>query len=129
MATATHPHPSPVVDNPRPVTKTPATPQQRGTPPTRLATIVDRTSHLSDDVLKSLQAGQRAAIETVGRFSVTVQEALPQEVQHTSEVAKKITESGLEMAQQLAHTQYDLLRQVIDSAAKSLSTRDAAKPK
>ncbi len=128
MATATHPNPNPVVKNPSPVVKTPATPHQRSIPPARLATVVDRTSELSDEVLKSLEEGQRAAIEAAGRFVVTVEEALPEEVQATSEVAKKITEAGLEMAQQLVHTQYDFLRQVIDSAAKSLSSREAAKP-
>jgi hypothetical protein len=79
-------------------------------------------------VLQSLDAGQRAAIETAGRFLVTVEEALPQEVQGTSEAAKQITESGLEMADRLVHTQYDLLRKVIDSIAKSLSSRNAATP-
>ena len=80
-------------------------------------------------MLKSLEVGQRAAIEAVGRFLVTVEEALPEEVRGTSEVAKKITESGLQMAQQLVHAQYDFLRQAIESAAKSLSNRDAAKPR
>ena len=37
-----------------------------------------------------------------GRFLVTVEDALPQEVQGTSDVAKKITESGLEMADRLS---------------------------
>ena len=63
-----------------------------------------------------------------GRFLVTVEDALPQEVQGTSEVAKKITESGLEMADRLVHTQYDFLRKVIDSIAKALSSRNAARP-
>ena len=61
-----------------------------------------------------------------GRFLVTVEDALPQEVQGTSEVAKKITESGLEMADRLVHTQYDFLRKVIHSAGKSLSGRNGA---
>jgi hypothetical protein len=47
-------------------------------------------------------------------------------VQGTSEVAKKITESGLEMADRLVHTQYDFLRKVIHSAGKSLSGRNGA---
>ena len=79
-------------------------------------------------MLESLEAGQRAAIEAAGRFVVTVEEALPQEVEGTSEVAKKITESGLEMADRLVHTEYDFLRKVIGSAAKSLSSRNGAKP-
>jgi hypothetical protein len=86
---------------------------------------------LSDEVLESLEAGQRAAIDAAGRFVVTVEEALPREVQGTSEVAKTITESGLETADRLSQTWYDVLRKVIGSAAKSLSSghgarRDAA---
>jgi hypothetical protein len=45
---------------------------------------------------------------------------LPQEVAGTSEVAKKITESGLQMADRLIHTQYEFLRKVIDGAGKSV---------
>jgi hypothetical protein len=73
-------------------------------------------------------AGERAVIEAVGQFLITIEEALPQQVAGTFDVAKTITESGLEMAARL-HTEYDVLRNVIDSAAKSLSSRDAAEPK
>jgi hypothetical protein len=113
--------------NHSPSVKTPAT-HQRGIPAARLGSVVDRTRELSDEVLKSVEQGQRAAIEAAGRFLVTVEEALPQEVEGTSEVAKKITVSGLEMADRLVHTQYDLLREVVDSAAKSLSSSNGAKP-
>jgi len=91
--------------------------------------IVERTSKLSDDVLKSLDSGERAAIEALGRFVITIEEALPQEVAGTSEVAKKVTESGLELADRLVHTQYDILRDVIASVAKSLSSGNGAKPR
>jgi hypothetical protein len=100
---------------------------QGGTPVARFAGVVDRTSELSDEVLTSLETGERAAIEAVGKFLITAEEALPQEVAGTSEVARKITESGLEMADRLIHTQYDILRQVIYSGAKWLSSRDGAK--
>ena len=43
-------------------------------------------------------------------------------------MAKKITESGFEMADRLVHTMNDFARKVIDSAAKSLSGHDGAKP-
>ena len=126
MATAT---------NSSPGVRTPATQQRdipaarlRDIPAARLVTVVERTTELSDEVLESVEAGQRAAIETAGRFLVTVEDALPQEVQGTSEVAKKITESGLEMADRLVHTQYDFLRKVIHSIGKSLSSRNGARP-
>ena len=113
--------------NPSRGVKTPAT-HQRGILAARLGTVVERTSELSDEVLTSVEEGQRAAIEAAGRFLITVEEALPQEAQGTSEVAKKITESGLEMADGLVHTQYDFLRKVIGSTAKSVSTHNGAKP-
>ena len=100
----------------------------RGIPAAPLVTVVERTTELSDEVLMAVEDGQRAALEAAGRFLVTVEEALPQEVAGTSEVAKKITESGLEMADRLVHTWYDFLRKVIHSADKSLSSRNGAKP-
>jgi hypothetical protein len=118
--------------NPSPSVKSPGT-HQRGIPAAREViaverTLVERTTELSDEVLKSVEAGQRAAIEAAGRFVVTVEEALPQEVEGTSEVAKKITESGLETADRLVHTWYDFLRKVIASAGKSLGSSNGAKP-
>ena len=112
--------------NPSPSVKRPAT-HQRGIPAARQMTVVERTTELSDEVLGSVEAGQRAAIDAAGRFVVTVEEALPQEVEGTSEVATKITESGLETADRLVHTWYDLLRKVIGSAGKSVSSRSGAK--
>lgn len=116
------------ITKPNPVARTPAT-HQSGIPTARLASLVDRTTELSDDVLKSLEAGERAAIDAVGQFLITIEVALPQEVVETSDVAKTITESGLEMADRLIHTEYSFLRNVVDSTAKSLSRRDGARPK
>jgi hypothetical protein len=97
-----------------------------GIPTTRLVGVVDRTARLSDEVLKTLETSERAAIEAVGQFVVTIEDALPHEVTGTSEVAKTITESGLGMADRLVHTQYDLLRDVVESAANWLR-REGAK--
>jgi oligoribonuclease (3'-5' exoribonuclease) len=122
MANGTKPSPS--VNSPA-THQRPAT-NRRDIPAARRVTVVERATELSDEVLEALEAGQRAAIEAAGRFLVTVEEALPQEVQGTSEVAKKITESGLEMADRLVYTQYDFLRKVINSAGKALSGRNGA---
>jgi hypothetical protein len=112
-----------ITSKPKPVVKTPPT-HQPGMPAVRFGSVVDRTSELSNEVLKSLETGERAAIEALGQFVITIEDALPQEVTGTSDVAKKITTSGLEMTDRLVHTEYDFLRNVIDSAAKSLSSRD-----
>jgi hypothetical protein len=89
-------------------------------PAARFARVLDKTAKLSDEVLKSLETSERTAIEAVGQFVITIEEALPREITGTSEVAKTITESGLGMADRLIHTQYDLLRDVVESAANSL---------
>ena len=99
-----------------------------GIPEDRIVDIVDRTTRLSHELLKSLESGERVAIEAVGQFVITVEEALPTEVAGTTDVAKSITKSGLEMVDQLVHTEYDLLRHVVDSAATWLSRHEGAKP-
>jgi hypothetical protein len=58
---------------------------------------------------------------------ITIEEALPHDVTGTADVAKLITESGLEMADRLVHTEYALLRDVVDSAANSLRRHDGGK--
>jgi hypothetical protein len=95
-----------------------------GIPEDRLVDVVDRTAKFSVELLKSFERGERAAIETVGQFVITFEEAIPAEVTGTTDVAKKITESGLEMFDQLVHTEYDVLRHVVDGAATWLSRHD-----
>ncbi|MGO9751822.1 MAG: hypothetical protein ACLP8S_08500 [Solirubrobacteraceae bacterium] len=112
---------------PHPVAKTEASRQLVGMPAVHLGSVVDRTSNLSNEVLKSLEAGERAAIDALGKFVITIEEALPQEVAASTDVAKKITESGLELTDRLVHTQHDFLRNVIDSAARSLRSPNGAK--
>jgi len=82
---------------------------------------VERATELSDDLVQALEDTARSAVEAVGRFVVSLEEALPEEVESTSGVAKKITESALEMAHQLIHTQAEFLRKTVDSAGKSLT--------
>jgi hypothetical protein len=99
-----------------------------GIPEDRIVDVVDRTARLSDELLKSFESSERAAIEAVGQFVITIEEALPTEVTGTTDVAKTITKSGLEMVDHLVHTGNGLLRHVVDSAATWLSRDDGAKP-
>jgi hypothetical protein len=92
----------------------------------RLEDVVDRTAKLSGELLKTFETNERTAIETIGRFVIAIEEALPQEVTGTTEVAKKVTESGLEMTDRLVGTGYNLLRDVVDTAADSLNRHDGA---
>ncbi len=114
------------ITKPRPAVQT-VTRRQLGIPVVRLGDVVDRTAKLSDDVLRSLETGERAAVEAVGQFLIAIEEAFPQEVATTSDVAKKITESGLQTTDRLVQTQHEFLRNLIDSAARSLGSRNGAK--
>jgi hypothetical protein len=106
----------------------------KATAPTRRAShserdgraVVDRTTELSEEVLKSLDDGASAAIEAVRKFVETVDRELPPRGEGPSR-REEITDSALEMAQRLVHTQYEFLRKVVDSAGKTLSRSDNTK--
>lgn len=82
-------------------------------------TAIDKTAELSDEVLESVEAGQRAAIDAVRKFVDTVDQALPGHGEGPSK-RQEVVDSAMEMADRLVHTQYHFLRKVIDSAGKSL---------
>jgi hypothetical protein len=91
----------------------PATETQRG--------AVERTTELSDEVLQSVESGERAAIDAVRKFVDTVDEKLPSLGDEHPSTRQDIIDAALELADRLVHTQYDFLRNVVDSAGKSLS--------
>lgn len=82
---------------------------------------VDRTTELSDEVLKSLESGQRAAIESVRKFVDTVDEKLPALGGEHPSRRQDVIDAAMEMADKLVHTQYDFIRKVVESAGKALS--------
>jgi pyoverdine/dityrosine biosynthesis protein Dit1 len=85
-----------------------------------------RTTELSDEVLKSLESGQRAAIEALRKFVDTVDEALPAFGERPSR-REEVIDAAMEMADRLVHTQYDFLHHVVQSAGKALSRPDDEK--
>jgi hypothetical protein len=87
---------------------------------------VDRTAKMSDDVLKSVEAGERAALDAVRKFVETVDEALPAIGGHPSR-REAVIDAALEMADKLVTTQYEFLRSVVRSADRSLTTPPAKK--
>jgi hypothetical protein len=117
-----------------PQTKSRSAPKAAATPKGRTVasraarskTPVDRTTELSEDVLKSLEAGQRAALEAVRKFVDVVDKSLPPHGAGESR-REEIFDSAMEMADRLVHTQYDFIRKVIDSAGKSVRRSDGAK--
>jgi len=88
----------------------------------QVSEVVDRTSELSDDVLKSLETGTQAAIEAVRKFIDVVDEALPA-LPHGERPSRRreIVDAAMEMADRLVKTQYEFLRSVVQSAGTTLS--------
>ena len=86
--------------------------------------VVDRTTNLSEEVLESVESGQRAAIEAVHKFVDTVDEKLPALGDEHPSLRQDLVDAALDMADQLVHTQYDFLRKVVAKAGKSLARSD-----
>src|SRR5208337_2115323 len=93
---------------------------------TEKQTVVERAADLSEEVLKSVESGQRAAIDAVRKFVGTVDEAIPARGDrpsgHTTVVA------ALEMADKLVTTQHEFVRGIISSASETLKKQGDAKP-
>ena len=81
---------------------------------------MDRTADLSADVLKAVEAGQRAAIDAVRKFVDTVDEVIPALGDRPSR-RESVIDAALDMADKLVTTQYDFLRSVVRSADRSLT--------
>ena len=82
----------------------------------------ERTAELSEDVLQSVEDGQRAAIEAVHRFVDAIDHTLPA-LPHGQGPSgrQEIVDSALEMADRLVHAQYEFIRKVVDSAGRALN--------
>ncbi len=102
--------------------KAPATPRHRVEGKSK--TGPDRAVELSEEVLQSVEDGQRAAIEAVHKFVDSVDRVLPA-LPHDEGPSRRqeIIDSALEMSDRLVHTQYDFIRKVVDSAGKSMSAK------
>ena len=90
------------------------------------ARSVDRTRELSEEVLKSLESGQRAAIDAVRKFVDTVEEALPARGRGPSR-RQDVIDAAMEMADRLVQTQYEFLHRVTDNAGKALGGQSEKK--
>ena len=91
-----------------------------------LKRAVARTAELSEEVLKSVEAGQVAALKAVRKFIDTVDEALPAIGDRPSR-RQTVIDAALEMADRLVTTQYDFLRSVVRSADQSLNKVEVTK--
>ena len=83
-------------------------------------TAVDRTAELSDEVLTSVESGQRAAIKAVRTFADAVDGQLPSLANEHPSKRQEIIDAAMEMADQLVHTEYAFLREITHSAGRAL---------
>jgi hypothetical protein len=87
---------------------------------------VARTADLSEEVLKTVETGQRAAIEAVRKFVDTVDEAFPAIGDRPSR-RETLIDAALDMVDKIVTTQYDFLRSIVRSADRSLTKPGATK--
>ena len=81
-------------------------------------TVAGRVETLSDEVLDSIQAGQRTVMDAVRKFVDTLDEVTPNIVDESAR--KKVLDAALDMVDQLVTTQLEFLRKVIGSAGEAL---------
>ncbi len=119
---------TPATSKRSPAAKPPVARKRTATAPRPASGKVDKTKELSEEVLDSLEKGQRAAIDAVRKFVDTVDHTLPA-LPHGEGPSKRqeIVDSALEMADRLVHAQYDFIHKVIDSAGKSLTKSDGGR--
>jgi len=89
---------------------------------------LDRTAEVSENVLKSVESAQRAAIEAVRKFADTVDEVLPAIGEHPSR-REHVIDAALDMADKLVTTQYEFLRGVVRNADRSMRKATYPTPK
>jgi hypothetical protein len=67
------------------------------------------------------------AIEAVHRFVDTVDQKPPALGDEHPSIRQELVDAALDVADRLVHTRYELLREVVQSAGKSLGASDQAK--
>lgn len=94
----------------------------------RASDLADRVAGLSDEVLKSVESGQRTAIDAVRKFVGTVDESMPAHGDDHPSRRNTIVDAALDMADKLVETQYEFIRSVVGSASEALKKQGDAKP-
>ena len=79
-----------------------------------------RTLEMSQDMLTSVESGQRAAIEAVRKFVETIDAALPAPTGRPSR-RETIIDAALELTDKLVTVQYEFLRSVVRDAGRTLN--------
>lgn len=98
-------------------------PAPRGKPTTKKAAAapaIARTSEMSQDVLKSVENGQRAALEAVRKFVDRIDEVLP-DIGGSARRRETVVDAALELADRLVTTQYEFLHSVVRDASRAFT--------
>ncbi len=93
----------------------------------RASDLTERIAGLSDEVLKSVESGQRTAIDAVRKFVGAVDESLPGHDDDHPSRRNTIVDAALDMADKLVKTQYEFIRSVVSSASETLKKPGDAK--
>jgi hypothetical protein len=94
----------------------------------RASDLTQRAASLSDEMLKSVESGQRTAIDAVRKFVGAVDESLPGHGDDHPSRRNTIVEAALDMADNLVKTQYEFIRSVVGSASETLKKQLDEKP-
>ena len=101
---------------------------EKNTAAKRASDVTERVAGLSDEVLKSVESGQRTAIDAVRKFVGAVDESIPAHDDDHPSRRNTIVDAALDMADKLVKTQYEFIRSVVGSASETLKKRDDAEP-
>ncbi len=101
---------------------------EKNSPAERASALAERAAGLSDEVLKSVESGQRNAIEAVRKFVGAVEESLPGHGDENPTRRETIVDAALDMADKLVKTQYEFIRSVVSSASETLKKQGDDKP-
>jgi vacuolar-type H+-ATPase subunit E/Vma4 len=94
----------------------------------RASDLTERAAGLSDEVLKSVESGQRTAIDAVRKFVGAVDESMTAHGEDHPSRRNTIVDAALDMADKLVKTQYEFIRSVVSSVSETLKKQGDAKP-
>ena len=77
-----------------------------------------RWAELSDEVLESVEAGRKKAIEAVRKFVDQIGPVLPEQSRR-----KTVVDAALDLAEELVSARMDFFRSVVRSAGEPVSKR------
>ena len=83
-------------------------------------TVVERAAELSDDVLESVEAGRKTAIEALRKFITALEQATPALVDPSRR--KVVIDAALDLAEEISAARIEFLRTVVRNAAETLKS-------